>query len=160
MVFAVVLFALGWLYVRATESALLQGHTVGKEGQCQHAEGAVCPYEELNSTQPVKYTALFIDLVLFGAGLFLFLHKKPADKVVEHVVSVAKGLGGDEKRLAELIAQSGGMIFQNEIVGKLGVSKVKATRLLDRLEAKGLVERRRRGMTNLVVLKDGRAGQF
>ena len=33
------------------------------------------------------------------------------------------------------------------------MSKVKITRILDKLEASGLVERKRRGMTNVVMAK-------
>ena len=40
-----------------------------------------------------------------------------------------------------------------KLMGKTDFSKVKVTRLLDKLEAKNLIERRRRGMTNAVVLK-------
>jgi uncharacterized membrane protein len=37
---------------------------------------------------------------------------------------------------------------------KLGVGKVGITRLLDKLEAKQLIERKRRGMNNVVVLRN------
>ena len=36
---------------------------------------------------------------------------------------------------------------------RLNTGKVKITRLLDKLEAKDLIERKRRGMNNIVVLK-------
>jgi len=35
----------------------------------------------------------------------------------------------------------------------LGIGKVGLTRLLDKLEAKQLIERKRRGMNNIVLLK-------
>jgi len=66
---------------------------------------------------------------------------------------LVKTLEGEEKRIYELIGSSGGFIFQNELVEKSGMNKVKVTRLLDKLEAKRLVERKRRGMTNVVILK-------
>ena len=34
------------------------------------------------------------------------------------------------------------------------MTKVKVTRILDKLEGRGLVERKRRGMTNVVMLKN------
>jgi len=37
---------------------------------------------------------------------------------------------------------------------KLGIGKVGITRLLDKLEAKQIIERKRRGMSNIVVLKN------
>ena len=36
---------------------------------------------------------------------------------------------------------------------KLNIGKVGITRLLDKLEAKQLIERKRRGMNNIVVLR-------
>ncbi len=65
----------------------------------------------------------------------------------------AKSLKGDEKTLYSFILNNEGTVFQNDMVKNLGYSKVKTSRILDRLEAKGLVERRRRGMANLIVLK-------
>ncbi len=65
------------------------------------------------------------------------------------------GLNADERRLYDLIVQAEGSMFQAELVEKSGFSKVKVSRILDRLEGLGLVERRRRGMTNMVILKGG-----
>ena len=44
-------------------------------------------------------------------------------------------------------------MFQADLVDKCGFGKVKVTRILDGLENKGLVERKRRGMSNIVILK-------
>lgn len=38
---------------------------------------------------------------------------------------------------------------------KTGLTKVKVTRILDRLEGREIIERKRRGMTNVVILKHG-----
>jgi uncharacterized membrane protein len=62
-------------------------------------------------------------------------------------------LNKDEKNVLEKIIESEGTIFQSELVNKTRFPKVKVTRILDRLEGKGLIERKRRGMTNVVVLK-------
>jgi uncharacterized membrane protein len=48
---------------------------------------------------------------------------------------------------------AGGTAFQSEVVEKTGWSKVKVTRTLDKLESRRLLERRRRGLTNIIVLK-------
>ena len=45
-------------------------------------------------------------------------------------------------------------IFQGDIIEKAGFSKAKVTRIIDRLEGKGFVERKRRGLTNVVVFKE------
>ena len=69
------------------------------------------------------------------------------------LLEAAKNLQEDDKALYDLIVKNDGTAFQNDIVKNLGYSKVKVSRILDRLEMKGLIERRRRGMANLVVLR-------
>jgi uncharacterized membrane protein len=44
-------------------------------------------------------------------------------------------------------------MYQSDLVGKTGFPKAKVTRCLDALENKKLVERKRKGMGNLVLLK-------
>jgi len=51
------------------------------------------------------------------------------------------------------IIESDGSIIQSDLVERTKFNKVKVTRILDRLEGMNLIERRRRGMTNIVMLK-------
>ncbi|MBI4142203.1 hypothetical protein HY484_04720 [Candidatus Woesearchaeota archaeon] len=153
MVVSVVLFVVGYLYVQNVESALLEGHQLSASGECSHPSGSACPYQQLSKLVVPKFIAFFINVGLFVFGLFLFLQKKPEEKALSAAKKTAKSLGGDEAKLFDIIVQSNGLVFQNELVEKMALSKVKITRLLDKIEAKGLVERRRRGMTNIVVLK-------
>ncbi len=153
MIAAIILFIIGYSYIRSAEQALTAGHVLGEGGACTHPVGAACPYEQLNKLAIPKYFGLFADIALFIFGLSLFLKKTPEEKVLHKAKKAAKQLGGDEAKAFDIITQSNGMIFQNELAEKMGVSKVKITRVLDRLEAKGLVERRRRGMTNVIILK-------
>jgi hypothetical protein len=59
----------------------------------------------------------------------------------------------EEKEIYAQIMASGGTMFQSELVEKMGWSKVKVTRTLDSLESRRYLERRRRGLTNIIVLK-------
>ena len=59
----------------------------------------------------------------------------------------------DEKRIISLIIDEGGTIFQSQLVDRSGYSKSKVSLILDRLEAKKILERKRRGMSNAIVLK-------
>ena len=77
--------------------------------------------------------------------------KKKAEKAKQN--EAIKTLNGEEKAIYQIITDSGGVIFQSELVEKSGLPKVKVSRLLDRLEGKGLVERKRRGMSNAVVAR-------
>ena len=71
--------------------------------------------------------------------------KKPLD---------LSGLDGKEKELVKLIQENSGAMFQAELMEKLGVGKVGMTRMLDKLEAKQIIERKRRGMNNIVIIKN------
>ena len=62
-------------------------------------------------------------------------------------------LDKEEKVLVKAIELAEGTIFQSDLVEKSGFDKVKVTRILDRLEGKQIIERKRRGMTNVVILK-------
>ncbi len=62
-------------------------------------------------------------------------------------------MDSEEKSVLEKIIEAQGMIFQSELVDKTDLTKVKVTRILDKLEGKGVIERKRRGMTNVAILK-------
>jgi len=63
-------------------------------------------------------------------------------------------LSGDERRLYWKIVQAGGSVLQKNLVGAGPFSGPKVTRILDRLEAKRLIERERHGMTNRIRLSE------
>jgi len=66
--------------------------------------------------------------------------------------TLVKLLDDDERRMYLELRDHGGQMFQRDLVA-LGVfSKAKVTRVLDKLEAKGLVVREAHGMTNRVRL--------
>jgi uncharacterized membrane protein len=62
-------------------------------------------------------------------------------------------LKDDEQRVFQAVLDSEGIISQSELGDLTGVSKSNVSRALDLLESRGYVERRRRGMGNIVVLK-------
>ena len=72
----------------------------------------------------------------------------------ENYKKVMGALDRDEKHVFEKIIESEGSIFQSDLVDKAKLNKVKITRILDKLEGKNLIERKRRGMTNVVILKN------
>lgn len=63
-------------------------------------------------------------------------------------------LDGDERRIYRAIVQSGGQILQRDLVHLTTFSDAKVSRLLDRLEDRGVVVRERHGMTNRIRLSD------
>lgn len=76
--------------------------------------------------------------------------RKPTKDNYRKIMSKMKK---EEKKIFEKILDSDGSVAQSQIVSDFGLSKVKVSRILDKLEGKGLVERRRRGMSNIVILK-------
>lgn len=62
-------------------------------------------------------------------------------------------LDGDEKIIFAEIVESGNGILQRDLVLKTGFSEAKVSRLLDKLERRQLIIRRRHGMGNLIMLK-------
>ena len=66
--------------------------------------------------------------------------------------SIAKTLKDDEQKIYTAIIEEG-IIAQSEIVEKTGLPKSNVSRALYTLESKGFVEKRRRGMGNIVLLK-------
>jgi len=115
----------------------------------------ICPFK---SNIPIPAViGYLLDVGLGGLGAFLILSKRQVERIMtesqQKWKKIVKGLEGEERQIYELIGSRGGFVFQNELVEKSGMNKVKVTRVLDKLEAKGLVERRRRGMSNVVTLK-------
>ena len=61
-------------------------------------------------------------------------------------------LEGDEKLLFQKVID-GDMVLQRDLILKTGFSEPKVSRLLDRLEKKGLIMRQRNGMGNRILIK-------
>ncbi len=135
-----------------TKNILVINQTLHKD--CPLPEG-ICPYNRsIPSESAVGFT---VTVLMLGSGLYLIATEKGMEKItVEQkgkIKKIVDMLENDDKKVYEAIIASNGFIFQSELVNKLGFSKVKITRILDRLEGKGLIERRRRGMSNAVILK-------
>lgn len=67
---------------------------------------------------------------------------------------VAPLLKKDEKAVFIAIKNSNGVMLQNQLVLKTGLSKVAMTRALAKLEMKNLVVKERYGLTNRIKLKE------
>tara|TARA_Y100000310_G_scaffold345284_1_gene463405 strand:- start:892 stop:1371 length:480 start_codon:yes stop_codon:yes gene_type:complete len=124
---------------------------------CGAEHSVSCP---MNSTiNQQTYLALGIVGLLVIIGIVLVL-SKPSEKIVVKRVKEPKKkldltkLEKDEKKVIDFLLKEGKTVFQSDLMEKLEIGKVKTTRLLDKLEAKQFIERKRRGMNNIVVLRD------
>ena len=68
-------------------------------------------------------------------------------------LQIAKTLKQDQQKIYKAIIDSDGIIEQSELPEKTGLSKASVSRALDLLESRGLIEKRRRGMGNTILLK-------
>ncbi len=122
---------------------------------CSH--GPSCTMYDTIRTQ--TGLSLAIAGVILVIGLFI-LFLKPKEKIVVKTLKEKKkklnleGLNEFEKKVINIIQEENGTVFQATLMEKLGIGKVGMTRLLDKLEAKQLIERKRRGMNNVIVLRD------
>lgn len=124
------------------------------EMSCSH--GPECTmYNTMNSQ---LWISLSVTLIILVIG-FVVMFTKPKEKIIVRTQREKKkklnleGLDKNEKRVIEIIQEENGAIFQRTLMEKLEIGKVGITRLLDKLESKELIERKRRGMNNIVVLK-------
>ncbi len=122
---------------------------------CDH--GASCPMWGSIRFHTNLTIALMVIVLLIGLYFVFFgdRHEPSSSKNKKGIVKkeLFEGLLPDEKIVLDLIIEEDGTIFQSSLVEKTDLSKVKVTRILDKLEGKDLVERKRRGMTNVVILK-------
>jgi|WetSurMetagenome_2_1015567.scaffolds.fasta_scaffold178320_2 hypothetical protein len=95
--------------------------------------------------------AFGIAFFILAVGIYLVFVPQKAEKIPV-VVDLSK-LDEDEKKVYEMLKTAGGSMFQGDVIKQLGYTKVTVSRLIDKMEQKGVVERKRRGMSNLVVLK-------
>jgi uncharacterized membrane protein len=120
-------------------------------------EGPTCTMYETIRTQTLLSLSIIIIVLIIG---IVIMFTKPKEKIVVKTVKEKlkkkdySSLDKDEKKVIDLLLNEGKAIFQASLMEKLDIGKVKTTRLLDKLEAKQLIERKRRGMNNIVVLKD------
>lgn len=122
---------------------------------CSH--GPTCSMYSTLSVQTL--ISISIAAIIFIIGLVIML-AKPKEKIVIKKIQEKKkkldlsGLDSKEREVIELLISEGKAMFQSSLMEKIEIGKVGITRLLDKLEAKQLIERKRRGMNNIVVLKD------
>lgn len=90
-----------------------------------------------------------IGFLVLGSGLFILFPPKTKKEKIN--IDPSK-LDSEEKQIYEIL-KSNGSVYQSDLIKETGLSKVKISRVLDKLESKGIVDRKRRGMTNIVVLK-------
>ena len=124
---------------------------------CDH--GTTCAMYDTISLQ-TGFSLVIAGLVV-TIGLFLIFSKEE-EKIIEKIIIKkikekpkkldVSGLDVECMNVVKILRRENGAIFQKSLMEELGVGKVKMTRLMDKLEAKQIIERKRRGMNNIIVL--------
>ncbi len=94
-----------------------------------------------------------LQIIILGGTIIYLLNDNVTKSTLNLDKLLEKTSDQDEQTLLKLLIDSEGTIFQGEIVEQTGFSKSKVSLLLDRLEARKIIERKRHGMSNIVVLK-------
>ncbi|GEM_PF-891582 len=125
-----------------------------------HGEGEVYVREVTNVYSLSDVVVIVLSTALMTlSGVLLVLPAKPAPLALRAAISGASlsELSEGERRVYDLLVRMGGVAFQSDIVRRSGMSRSTVSVILDKLEARGLVVKRRRGLRNLVVLRQPRA---
>jgi len=122
---------------------------------CSH--GPSCSMYSTINTQ--TYLSIAIAFLVLFIGIFLIFSKESEKIIIKKLKERQKkkkinlqGLNNDEKAVIKILQKENGAIFQKTLMERLDCGKVKITRILDKLESRELIERKRRGMNNIVVL--------
>jgi uncharacterized membrane protein len=132
---------------------------------CSH--GSECAMWGTLKVQTDISIGLMVFVILIGLYLIFFGKEEriitriekvkeqidPEKVTKENYKEVLEKLSNDEKEILEVIIEAKGSIYQSKIVEETDMTKVKVTRILDKLEGRKIIERKRRGMTNIVILK-------
>lgn len=127
---------------------------------CEH--GSTCPMWGTIDFQTNVSIAIMSFVIIIGLYLIFFgkeeknIYKAEIQDISlkkENYEEILKSLTDEEKTIFECIIDSNGTIFQSALTEKTNYNKVKISRILDKLEGRGLIERRRHGMTNVVIIK-------
>ena len=100
----------------------------------------------------VSHIAIGVFLFVLALGFYLLLFNK--ERIIEQKDYDVSKLNSEEKKVFSFIKKNKEKgIYQSNIVENFNFPKSKVSRILDRLEFNSLIERKRRGMTNIIVLK-------
>ncbi len=97
------------------------------------------------------FMAFGLSFLILGAGIYMVF--MPMKKEEEFKKIDLSKLSDEEKKIYNLLKENEGSMYQSDIIKETGFSKVNITRILDKMESKKIIDRKRRGMTNIVILK-------
>jgi len=142
-----VILITGFIMAVSAASMYVQSHIL---------EGTVCGCEF-----PIE---LLIPLLsstglLVGTLAYYFMSSQLRVKEKKDFVPLLSLLPSDQRAVLETVIKAGGKMPQSRIVSNTGLNKVKVSRVVSDLEARGIVKKTASGVTNMVEL-DGKVGEI
>nr|MBI4156121.1 hypothetical protein [Candidatus Woesearchaeota archaeon] len=99
-----------------------------------------------------SHIAVGIFSFILSLGFYLLFFTR--ERIIEQKEYDVSKLNKEEKKVFLFIKESKEKgVYQSNLVEHFNFPKSKVSRILDRLEQTGVIERRRRGMTNIIFLK-------
>lgn len=95
--------------------------------------------------------------VFTGSLLYYVVNKnliKEKKDIKNAIYRLLDFLENDEKKVMKFVIENSGRIHQSRIAKELKIDKVKVSRILGQLEARGFVAREKKGMTNIVYVDE------
>lgn len=118
-------------------------------GQCEHQ----AYLEEIIKYLPLVLVGGF--LMGVGVSYMYFERKVELPKTPAQEQAMLGMLPSDEKKVISKLVSEGGRATQAEISRIEGIGKVKAHRIIERLERRGTVSKEASGKTNIIRLNKG-----
>ena len=123
------------------------------DGVCQHELFA----ENIVAAVPL---VLLFGVAIGAAAHYFYSERKAAQPKAADPRAALHLLGTDERKVAEKIIAEKGRALQSEISRLEGMGKVKAHRVIAKMEKRGVIAVERQGKTNIVRFSKDAAGLF
>lgn len=105
--------------------------------------------EEGTSLPVIVYGISFLSIIV-GAFIVLLFQWRINRQQLERVLAL---LPSDERTVIKILLDNNGHVEQSYIVALSGMHKVAVSRTVAHLEARGIIEKRPLGNTNMIILK-------
>lgn len=110
---------------------------------------SICPAHR-SAVSWLTIAAFGVSFLILGSGVYMTSTEAGKHEFKE---IDASSLDEEERKVYEALKKSMGSAYQSDLIKGTSMSKVQISRVLDKMESKGILERRRRGMANVVFLK-------
>jgi uncharacterized membrane protein len=101
-------------------------------------------------TMPPEVYGISAASMLVGAFVVLLFQARRSKSDADRILNI---LPYDEKTVIRILLENNNKIEQNYLVVLSGFSKVKISRIVSKLEARGVLEKKNLGNTNYLILK-------